>query len=181
MLDSAAVQALRDIKSLFDDGILTEEEYTDMKAEILTGARSPEPAPDAVPLAQSMAALRMTGPYECVDTLIGHSDSARLWRPAERSLRSSFAVPERPVHPPRAGYVRRAPAGRRRRLRVLRRLAHRLGPGRRQFLPAAHRTLGRVPRASPASGRAVSERGGASDWRSPSPSAPLIFLARARR
>ena len=47
MLDSAAVQALRDIKSHFDDGILTEEEYTDMKAEILTGARSPEPAPDA--------------------------------------------------------------------------------------------------------------------------------------
>ncbi|KAH8094122.1 hypothetical protein JL720_4112 [Aureococcus anophagefferens] len=44
MLDSAAVQALRDIKSLFDEGILTEEEYTDMKAEILTGARSPEPA-----------------------------------------------------------------------------------------------------------------------------------------
>ncbi|KAH8057035.1 M16 peptidase-like protein [Aureococcus anophagefferens] len=44
MLDSASVQALRDIKSLFDDGILTEEEYTNMKAEILTGARSPEPA-----------------------------------------------------------------------------------------------------------------------------------------
>ena len=44
MLDSAAVRALRDIKSLFDDGILTEEEYTNMKAEILTGARSPEPA-----------------------------------------------------------------------------------------------------------------------------------------
>ncbi|KAH8066428.1 M16 peptidase-like protein [Aureococcus anophagefferens] len=44
MLDSAAVQALRDIKRLFDDGILTEEEYTNMKAEILTGARSPEPA-----------------------------------------------------------------------------------------------------------------------------------------
>ena len=96
MLDAAAVKALRDIKSLFDEGILTEEEYTDMKAEILTGARSPEPAPDAVPLAQSMAALRMTGHYECVDTLIGHSDGARLRRPAGRSLGSSFAVPERP-------------------------------------------------------------------------------------
>ena len=100
MLDSAAVQALRDIKSLFDDGILTDEEYTNMKAEILTGARSPEPAPDAVPLAQSMAALRVAGPYECVDTLIGHSDTARLRRPAERSLGSSFAVPERPAHLP---------------------------------------------------------------------------------
>ena len=141
MLDSAAVQALRDIKSLFDDGILTEEEYTDMKAEILTGARSPEPTPDAVPLAQSMAALRMTGHYECVDTLIGHSDTARLRRPAERSLGSSFAVPERPAHLPRAGEMRRGPAGRRRCLRVLRQLAHRLGPDRRQFLPAAHRTL----------------------------------------
>jgi len=150
-----------------------------MKAEILTGARSPEPAPDAVPLAQSMAALRMTGHYECVDTLIGHSDEARLRRPAERSLGSSFAVPERPAHLSRAGAMRRGPAGRPRRLRVRRQVAHRLGPDRRQFLPAAHRTL--ELRASPASGRAVPERGGASDRRSPSPGIPLICLARARR
>ncbi|KAK7254535.1 hypothetical protein SO694_000114126 [Aureococcus anophagefferens] len=64
MLDSAAVQALRDIKSLFDDGILTEQEYANMKTEILTRARSPDPAPVAVPLAQSMAGLRVSGSYE---------------------------------------------------------------------------------------------------------------------
>ncbi|KAH8066429.1 hypothetical protein JL722_871 [Aureococcus anophagefferens] len=97
MLDSAAVKALRDIKSLFDDGILTEEEYTNMKAEILTGARSPEPAPDAVFCVAVLPDGRVISGSE--------DDSLIVWDPTDGSSfppltgHSNDARPRRPAAP----------------------------------------------------------------------------------
>ena len=58
-MDADTVQALRDAKALFDEGILSEQEFKEKKAELL----QPKAAPDAAtktPLPRRRRPLRST-------------------------------------------------------------------------------------------------------------------------
>ena len=104
-MDADTVQALRDAKALFDEGILSEQEFKEKKAELLQPkaapvAAKPKPKPKPAPKKKSEAKPKAEKkPKKSTASSDGSEKEKKAPRVAELTLQDAFRRrwPERPI------------------------------------------------------------------------------------